>query len=309
MFVPRLYDRLGETQYIDALTCEQKVTSMWMRHVGGHNNWRDGSGQLKTQSNRYVLQLGGDIAQWSQNGLDRWHLGGMAGYGNDHSNTRSSRTGYRSRGSVNGYSTGVYATWYANDASHNGAWLDSWAQYSWFDNNVKGDDLQGESYKSKGVTASLEMGYAQKMGEFSGSQRTLNEWYIQPQAQAVWMGVKADDHRESNGTRITSHGNGNVQTRLGLKTWIKSHHQMDNGKEREFQPFAELNWLHNSRDFSTTMDGVNVRQDGAKNIAEVKVGVEGQVSPRLNLWGNIGVQAGDKGYNDSAAMVGVKWNF
>lgn len=40
--------------------------------------------------------------------------------------------------------------------------LDSWAQYSWFDNNVKGDDLQGESYKSKGVTASLEMGYAQK---------------------------------------------------------------------------------------------------------------------------------------------------
>ena len=121
--------------------------------------------------------------------------------------------------------------------------------------------------------------------------------------------MKANDHRESNGTRITSNGNGNVQTRLGLKTWIKSHHQMDNDKEREFQPFAELNWLHNSRDFSTTMDGVNVRQDGAKNIAEVKVGVEGQVSPRLNLWGNIGVQAGDKGYNDSAAMVGVKWNF
>lgn len=309
MFVTRLYDRLGETQYIDALTGEQKVTSMWMRHVGGHNNWRDGSGQLKTQSNRYVMQLGGDIAQWSQNGLDRWHLGVMAGYGNDHSNTQSSRTGYRSKGSINGYSAGVYATWYANDESHNGAWLDSWAQYSWFDNNVKGDDLQGESYKSKGVTASLEMGYAQKVGEFAGSQGTLNEWFVQPQAQAIWMGVKADDHRESNGTRITSDGNGNVQTRLGLKTWIRSHHKMDNGKEREFQPFAELNWLHNSRDFSTTMDGVNVRQDGAKNIAEVKVGVEGQVSPRLNLWGNIGVQVGDKGYNDSAAMVGVKWNF
>ncbi|MCO4191452.1 autotransporter outer membrane beta-barrel domain-containing protein, partial [Proteus terrae] len=76
---------------------------------GGHNNWRDGSGQLKTQSNRYVWQLGGDIAQWSQNGLDRWHLGVMAGYGNDHSNTQSSRTGHRSKGSVNGYSTGVYA--------------------------------------------------------------------------------------------------------------------------------------------------------------------------------------------------------
>ena len=84
---------------------------------------------------------------------------------------------------------------------------------------------------------------------------------------------------------------------------------MDNGKSREFQPFAEINWIHNSRDFSATMDGVNVRQNGAKNIGEVKVGVEGQVTSRLNLWGNVGVQVGDKGYNDSAAMVGVKWNF
>lgn len=39
------------------------------------------------------------------------------------------------------------------------------------------------------------------------------------------------------------------------------------------------------------------------------MGVEGQVSPRFNLWGNVGVQVGDKGYNDSAAMIGAKWNF
>ncbi|MGP2427832.1 autotransporter outer membrane beta-barrel domain-containing protein, partial [Yersinia sp. 2538 StPb PI] len=81
MFVTRLHDRLGETQYIDALTGEQKVTSMWLRNEGGHNRSRDTSGQLKTQSNRYVMQLGGDIAQWSNDGLDRLHLGVMAGYG------------------------------------------------------------------------------------------------------------------------------------------------------------------------------------------------------------------------------------
>lgn len=69
MFVTRLHDRLGETQYIDALTGEQKVTSMWMRHVGGHNNWRDGSGQLKTQSNRYVLQLGATLRNGARVGL------------------------------------------------------------------------------------------------------------------------------------------------------------------------------------------------------------------------------------------------
>jgi outer membrane autotransporter barrel domain len=309
LFVTRLHDRLGETQFIDALTGEQKVTSMWMRHVGSHNNWRDSSGQLKTQSNRYAVQLGGDVAQWSQDGLDRWHLGLMAGYGNEHSNTQSSRTRYGSKGSVNGYSAGIYSTWYANDETHSGLYVDSWAQYNWFNNNVKGEDLQGESYKSKGVNASVETGYTWKMGEYLTQEGSTNEWYIQPQAQVVWMGVKADDHRESNGTHISSSGDGNVQTRLGVKTWIKGHSKLDDGKEREFQPFAEVNWLHNTRDFSTRMDDINVSQAGAKNLGEVKVGVEGQVTSRLNLWGNVGVQVGDKGYNTSAATVGVKLNF
>ncbi|WP_050132552.1 autotransporter outer membrane beta-barrel domain-containing protein, partial [Yersinia frederiksenii] len=40
MFVSRLHDRLGETQYIDALTGEQKVTSLWLRNEGGHNRSR-----------------------------------------------------------------------------------------------------------------------------------------------------------------------------------------------------------------------------------------------------------------------------
>uniref|UniRef100_UPI0011A537F8 autotransporter outer membrane beta-barrel domain-containing protein n=1 Tax=Yersinia bercovieri TaxID=634 RepID=UPI0011A537F8 len=65
MFINRLYDRLGETNYVDTLSGEKKVTSMWLRNLGGHTRFRDSSGQLKTQSNRYVMQLGGDIAQWS----------------------------------------------------------------------------------------------------------------------------------------------------------------------------------------------------------------------------------------------------
>ncbi|MHA6637014.1 autotransporter outer membrane beta-barrel domain-containing protein, partial [Citrobacter farmeri] len=52
LFTTRLHDRLGETQYTDALTGEQKVTSLWMRHIGGHNRFKDSSGQISTQSNR-----------------------------------------------------------------------------------------------------------------------------------------------------------------------------------------------------------------------------------------------------------------
>ncbi len=309
MFVTRLHERLGPVQYTDVMTGEKKNTSMWMHHEGAHNRWRDGTGQLKTQGNRYVLQMGGDLAQWSRNGSDRWHLGVMAGYGNDHNNTDSVRTGYRSKGSVKGYSTGLYATWYADDETHNGAYLDTWAQYGWFDNHVKGDGLPGESWKSKGLTASLETGYTWKAGEFSGNHGSLNEWYVQPQAQVVWMGVKADEHRESNGTRVENTGDGNVRTRLGVKTWIKGHNRMDDGKSREFRPFVEVNWLHNTREFGTRMNGVTVHQDGARNIGEVKAGVEGQINDRLNLWGNVGVQAGDKGYSDTSAMLGVKYTF
>lgn len=63
MFVTRLHDRLGETQYIDALTGEKKATSMRLRNESRHNRFRDSEDQLSTQANRYVLQLGGDIAQ------------------------------------------------------------------------------------------------------------------------------------------------------------------------------------------------------------------------------------------------------
>ncbi len=111
-----------------------------------------------------------------------------------------------------------------------------------------------------------------------------------------WMGVKADKHRESNGTLVHSNGDGNVQTRLGVKTWLKSHHKMDDGKSREFQPFVEVNWLHNSKDFSTSMDGVSVTQDGARNIAEIKNrgGRTAKCQPEC-LGGNVGVQVADRG--------------
>ncbi|WP_414826161.1 autotransporter outer membrane beta-barrel domain-containing protein [Yersinia frederiksenii] len=306
LFVTRLHYRLGETQYIDVLTGEQKVTSLWLRNEGGHNRSRDSQDQLRTQSNRYVMQLGGDIAQWSHNGADRFHLGLMAGYGNSKSTSESRLSGYSARASVDGYSTGVYGTWYANSADKTGLYVDSWAQYSWFNNTVNGQDLAAEEYKSKGVTASVESGYTFKVGENTAKNAT---YFIQPKAQVTWMGVKADDHQEANGTNISGEGNGNIQTRLGVKAFMNGYAEQDKGKDRVFQPFVEANWVHNTKDFGTTLDGITVKQDGAANIAELKLGVEGQLSKKVNLWGNIGQQVGNKGYSDTAVMLGVKYNF
>lgn len=304
LFMTRLHDRLGETQYTDMLTGEKKVTSLWMRNVGGHTRFKDGSGQLKTQSNSYVLQLGGDLAQWSSDGLDRWQIGAMAGYANSQNRTQSSLTGYASRGQVTGYSVGLYGTWYANDADKTGTYVDSWVLYNWFDNKVMGQEQAAEKYKSSGVTTSVEAGYSFKLGE---SER--NSYWLQPKAQVVWMDVQADDHREANGTRVKDDTAGNLMTRLGVKAFINGHNAIDDGKSREFQPFVEANWIHNTQTARVKMDDVSNDMRGTKNIAELKVGVEGQITPRLNVWSNVAQQVGDKGYSDTRGMLGVKYNF
>ena len=305
LFNTRLHDRLGETHYVDAITGETKVTSMWLRNTGGHTRFADSSGQQKTQANRYVMQLGGDVAQWSSDGADRYHLGVMAGYANQHSNTHNHLSGQSAKGSISGYSAGVYGTWLQDNEQKTGAYVDTWAQYSWFNNNVQGDSLAPESYKSEGITASVESGYTWKLGE----KNERESYYIQPKAQLTWMGVEADSIREGNGTQVQGTGDGNIQARLGVRAFMKGHSKIDDGKNRTFEPFIEANWIGNTKTFGSQLNGVKVSQKGALNIGELKVGVEGQIKPGLNLWGNIGQQVGGSGYSDTSALVGVKVSF
>lgn len=306
LFNMTLHDRLGETHYVDALTGKENVTSLWMRQVGGHTSSKDNSGQNKTLSNRYVVQLGGDVVQWSEDGKDRWHIGAMWGYANQSSNTRNHHNGFSADSSVDGYSVGLYGTWLQNEAEKTGAYVDTWALYNWFDNDVSGEGLATESYKSKGVTASVETGYTWKLGEKSKHE----SYFIQPQAQVIWQNVKADDHIESNGTRVQFNGDGNIQTRLGVRAFIKGHNaKLDDGKRRTFEPFVEANWIHNTNEFGVDMNGVGISQVGTKNIGELKAGVEAKVNDNIKLWGNVAEKIGDRGYNDTQAMFGMKVSF
>jgi autotransporter family porin len=302
LFNLRLHDRGGETQYVDALTGEKKLTSLWMRNVGGHQQVRDGSNQLKTETNRYVLQLGGDLAGGSSNGTDSLHLGAMAGYGNARSNTDSNVTGYRSQGHTTGYNLGIYGTWYQQSDQQTGAYLDSWLQYGWFNNSVNGDHLQAEQYKSSGFTASIESGYSWKVGE----DGLKNSYFIAPSAQFIWMGVKADDFNEANGTRVSSKGDGNVQSRLGVRASLKTPGETG---QTVLTPYVEANWINNSKAFGSTFNGVNMRTQGEKNIGELRVGLDSQLNSDLNLWGSVGQQAGSNQYRDTSAAVGVKISF
>lgn len=309
LFTTTLSDRLGETQFTDRLTGEKKVTSLWLRQVGNHDNWYDSNNQLKTQSKSYVTMLGGDVMKWTSNGHRRGRLGLMAGYGNNSSNSRSSITNYHSKGSVKGYSVGSYATWFANNTDKSGLYVDGWIQYNWLNNHVQGQGLPKENYTSKGINAAIETGYTIKVDEFIKHQGMVEQWFIQPQAQITKMGVKAKKHREANGTHVISGGKGHIQTRLGIRTYLKGQHAMNKYKNREFEPFIEANWLHNTRNFKAALDGDNVSQAGTRNIGEVKIGAAGKINSKVNIWGNIGTQVADKGYSNTSVTIGVKYNF
>ncbi|HHF8980717.1 autotransporter YcgH [Escherichia coli] len=309
LFVMRLNDRAGETRYIDPVTEQERSSRLWLRQIGGHNAWRDSNGQLRTTSHRYVSQLGADLLTGGFTDSDSWRLGVMVGYARDYNSTHSSVSDYRSKGSVRGYSAGQYATWFADDISKKGAYIDAWAQYSWFKNSVKGDELAYESYSAKGATVSLEAGYGFALNKSFGLEAAKYTWIFQPQAQAIWMGVDHNAHTEANGSRIENDANNNIQTRLGFRSFIRTQEKNSGPHGDDFEPFVEMNWIHNSKDFAVSMNGVKVEQDGARNLGEIKLGVNGNLNPAASVWGNVGVQLGDNGYNDTAVMVGLKYKF
>lgn len=112
-----------------------------------------------------------------------------------------------------------------------------------------------------------------------------------------------------NGTKVTSEGDGNIQSRLGVRTYLKGHNAIDDNSGRTFEPFIEANWLHNTHSFGASLDGVRIDQAGARNIGELKAGVEAKLSQTVNLWGSVAQQIGDKGYSDTQCTLGLRVSF
>ena len=303
LFVHSLYDRLGDPQYTDVLSNNGDVTSMWIRNIGGYNTFKDSSKQLNTHGKTYILQLGSDIAQWSSDGLNRYHLGIMGGYGFNHNSTSSKITDYTSKGKSDGYNVGVYGTWFSNNEDRSGFYADSWLTYSWFDNEVHGEYLDKEKYSSKGITASLESGYTFRVDNDSEKKT----FFVQPRAQVIYMGVKTKDHTESNGTVVEFSGDGNIQTRLGTRIYTSDFNSGEAGK-KVFQPFAEATWIHNQKDFGVSMDGVYNEVD-TKDLGEVKLGTEIKLNQNFDTWMYLGHQWGKNQYADTSFNLGLKYRF
>ena len=309
MFDMRLSDRQGKNRFTDPVTGEVHETSLWGYISGGHSESEMSDGQSDNTGNRVVFRLGGDVISGQFTGTDSWHVGVMAGYGKQDNKTHNAQSGYTSRGNVWGHSAGVYGTWYQNADSRDGLYVDTWAHYSWFTNAVKGDELNYENYNSKGFSLSAETGYNLKAGEYKTAEGKTNRINVRPQAQLRWSGIKADEHTEDNGTVVQSVGGDNLQSRLGVRVSVSGDSlQSDNGV-RQFEPFIEVNWINNSKEYGVRMNGENADIQGSRNLGEVKVGAEGQITENLSIWGNVAHQKGSNSYQDTQGMLGIQYRF
>lgn len=51
------------------------------------------------------------------------------------------------------------------------------------------------------------------------------------------------------------------------------------------EPFAEVNWLHNTKDYGVNMTDATTTIRGRNNMVEITAGIEGHFKNNLHLWG------------------------
>lgn len=300
MFVQSMHDRLGEPQFIEAQqfpdnSSERKA--LWMRAVGKWEGTHSRDGNFDVSTDLFLLQGGGDLAQWKLfSETDRFHLGAMLGYGTADSTARADGNPYKAKGRVNGYSAGVYGTWFQNDETKLGAYVDTWFQYGWFNNRVQGSELPRVDYDSQAWAVSAEAGYAFKLQE---------NWMLEPQAQVIYVDSNTDSITEQNGTRVDRADSNGTITRLGVRTFTT----LDLGNNRKAQPFATVNWWHSSVDSSVSFNQLPIGGLYPKDRYELKVGVHADFTKGWTGWVNASGSWGAQDYHQYVGRIGVKYTW
>lgn len=293
LFNTRLDDRSGSYHYKDA-NGQWRTSSMWIRTQGGRNNFGHAVDQLDINGKYYSVQLGMDVIQ---EGSGR--LGVLAGLGKATNHSHSKVTGYYSNGAVNGYNLGVYATWLPEQKDNTGFYIDTLAQYSWFNNTVNGQEQAEDKYKSSGFTTSIESGYTFKIAETSQLG-----YFIQPNAQITLQGIRAQTHKTAYNELISDDNKGHMVTRIGAKTYL----QTINSQDSQFMPFIAVNWLRQNQNTEAIISGQRI-ESKSTNSTEFKIGVESNIGQQLNIWATLDHQMGRYNDKNTNALAGIKYHF
>lgn len=253
--------------------------------------------QLSNKVQSTLLHVGTDVYQ-----DEIFHFGVMGAYSRGDVTSRSRVTGFTADGKSDGYSLGVYATWFnqdkANDKPYEGYYVDTYAQYNWFNNKVNGQGLPQERYRTDGFTLSAETGYSFLLGEQDQNQAI---WTLEPQAQVIYSRMDGSDHWESNGTRVHIGKSGGLTGRIGLR--VQRHH------EEGLQPFATLNYWYGERQESLQMSYVPVESNRSRHLLELKIGAQTPISENWQIYGQLQGVIGENSTRGYGANAGLRYSW
>ncbi|EEQ08663.1 Type V secretory pathway, adhesin AidA [Yersinia mollaretii ATCC 43969] len=294
-----------ETHYIDPITGEKKSTHMWLNTSSAKNRFNSGDKQLHTKSSRYAIQLGGPISKWSRGGNDQGLLGITAGFGRATSDSHAIESNRYARGTVEGYNLGLYHLWYANNDTQLGLYIDLLAQYSFFKNQVRTQGVGAfTNYKSYLFTTALETGY--KVQLFEKEQARL---FVQPNAKVSWQRASGLQHHKATDAQVTIEESNFVATKLGIRTALEFDVDTLSAKALQVSPSFEANWMHDNGNKGAWLSHTYVAPQGNRNIAELKLGIEGKINSNLQLWTHVGQQFGHDKYSETRATIGGNYHF
>ena len=238
-----------------------------------------------------LVQLGADLIKEND-----FTIGVFTGYGHSDIDNRSKQTGTRADGQVEGYHLGAYFSWIPE--KDQGPYLDLWAYYAWYKNELSGaaSPLGKAKYDSTGYGLSGEAGYGFELRVLASGAALI----LEPHLQLTYINIDADNFTDREGTRYSNNQGGGWQTRLGARLYG----QPMKG-EVGVKPFVELNWLRNSVDNGIRLDNQYVDSKIGQNVGEVKIGLQGRATKNLNVWGHIEAQSGQRSFERYGAQVGL----
>ncbi|GHT93648.1 hypothetical protein AGMMS49545_13410 [Betaproteobacteria bacterium] len=276
------------------------VRSGWARMDANNTRHTIGHG-LKARDREERLHVGLDVLRIAGDDADDGELtvGGMFLSGHSRGEIRSGGPKVKRRTEVN--AGGLYATYHANRADQlQGFYADTWFLAGRIKNRVHGENLAAEKQKASGLAASLEVGYGFKLKETANAR-----YFIEPEAQVILGRYRAGSHTEENGTVVSRQSDHSITTRLGVR--LTGERKTDNNAL--YRPFATVNWWHGDASSSMRFDADPVKDELPKDRLELKIGLEGQVTKKLSLWGSIGAQSDFDNYRQGEVQLGLRYRF
>lgn len=266
-----------------------------LRVSGGHNDYT-AAGQLEQHEDFSTVQLSGNVMTRATGDEGMWLLGVVGGYSDNQGESRSGITGTDEHNENHGYALGITSTWFQHGRGQQGAWLDSWLQYAWFDNQVSESQEGDDHYSTSGMQASLEGGYQWSM---------RNGFLLEPQAQFIYNGVKQDNFTAANHSQVSQQQGDNIQSRLGLH----SEWHLSPAHNVRFTPMLDVNYYWDPHTTTLNEDGSDIADDAGKRRGEVKMGIQTNISQRVSLRGSVAWQKGTQNFTQAMGYLSLTANW